>query len=544
VQQSLNRLTCAPFPAPAPASAVSTPATNAREDAWTERNVIDKTVNAQLRQLNLVPSPQADDATFLRRARLDATGTLPSADETRAFLADARPDKRKALIDTLLQSPEFNDYWTSRWSDLFLISGANLRPAAVKSYSQWLHAEVKKNTPWDRLVREVITAKGSSIEAGATNFYAVHQDPETMAENVSQAFMGLSINCAKCHNHPLEKWTNDQYYAFANLFAQVRAKGWGGDPRSGDGIRTLYTVPEGELLQPRTGRPQPAAPLDAPPIAPGEGVDRREALAQWLTSPSNPYFTRAIVNRVWAAFLGIGIVNAVDDLRASNPATNEPLIEALTAFVVEHKYDLKTLMRLILESATYQRSSESIPGNREDSRYFARYYPRRMPAEVLSDAISAVTGVPELFTEIQLQDGSSEKTEFYPKGFRAIQLYDSAVKSYFLKTFGRNQREITCECERSNQPSIVQALHLSNGTTLNQKLAAKEGTVSALLTPAPGSETLVEEAFLRTLNRPPKTAEMDAYLRLLKDVPDPEKRAAVEDLFWSLLTSREFLFQH
>ena len=531
-------------PFPAPTLAAHTPVAEAREDAWTERNLIDKAVNTQLRQLNLVPSPQTDDATFLRRARLDATGTLPSAEETRTFLADTRPDKRKTLIETLLQSTEFNDYWTSRWSDLFLISGANLRPAAVKAYSQWLHSEVEKNTPWDRLVREVITAKGSSLEAGATNFYAVHQDPETMAENVSQAFMGLSINCAKCHNHPLEKWTNDQYYGFANLFAQVRAKGWGGDARSGDGIRTLYTVPDGELLQPRTGRPQPAAPLDAPAIAQGEGVDRREALAEWLTSPSNPYFTRAIVNRVWAAFLGIGIVNAVDDLRASNPATNEPLIEALTAFVVEHQYDLKSLMRLILESATYQRSSETVQGNRDDSRYFARYYPRRMPAEVLSDAISSVTGVPEQFTEIQLQDGSSEKTEFYPKGFRAIQLYDSAVKSYFLKTFGRNQRDITCECERSNQPSIVQALHLSNGTTLNQKLAAEEGALSTLLTPGPSPETLVEEAFLRTLNRPPKPTEMDAYTRLLQEVPAPEKRAAAEDLFWSLLTSREFLFQH
>jgi hypothetical protein len=234
----------------------------------------------------------------------------------------------------------------------------------------------------------------------------------------------------------------------------------------------------------------------------------------------------------------------VDDLRASNPATNEPLIEALTAFVVEHQYDLKSLMRLILESATYQRSSETVQGNRDDSRYFARYYPRRMPAEVLSDAISSVTGVPEQFTEIQLQDGSSEKTEFYPKGFRAIQLYDSAVKSYFLKTFGRNQRDITCECERSNQPSIVQALHLSNGTTLNQKLAAEEGALSTLLTPGPSPETLVEEAFLRTLNRPPKPTEMDAYTRLLQEVPAPEKRAAAEDLFWSLLTSREFLFQH
>jgi len=530
-----------PFP-----RASSSAATGKDGTLWKEVNLVDKAVNAQLRQLNLVPSPPADDATFLRRARLDTTGVLPSPEETRAFLTDTSPEKRNQLIERLLNSPEFADYWTYRWSDLFLVSGSHLRPQAVKTYSKWLHAEVEKNTPWDRLVRQVVTAKGGSLEQGATNFYAVHQEPEAMAENISQAFMGLSINCAKCHNHPLEKWTNDQYYAFANLFAQVRAKGWGGDTRSGDGKRTLYTVPSGELIQPRTGRPQPAAPLDAPPLPQGEG-DRREALADWLTSPQNPYFTRAIVNRVWAAFWGIGIVNSVDDLRASNPATNEALMEGLAACLVENRYDLKSLMRVILQSASYQRSSAAIEENKSDSKYFARYYPRRLMSEALSDAISHVTGVPETFTEIQMQDGSSEKTDLYPKGSRALQLYDSAVKSYFLKAFGRNQREITCECERSNQPSIVQALHLSNGNTLNDKLAAKEGAVSALLSAwkdRSSDATLVEEAFLKCLGRFPRTDETAAYLKILKDAPESERRQSVEDLFWSLLTSREFLFQH
>jgi len=533
-----------PFPEPSRASAPAQETSPGQRSEWQERNLIDKAVNTQLRQLRLVPSPETDDATFLRRARIDATGTLPSPGETRAFLADTNPKKREILVESLLNSPEYNDYWTNRWADLLLISGAHLRPDATKAYSQWLHGEVEKNTPWDQLVKHVLTAKGSSMEQGETNFYAVHQEPEAMAENVSQAFMGLSINCAKCHNHPLEKWTNDQYYSFANLFAQVRAKGWGGDTRSGDGKRTLYTVPNGELIQPRTGRPQPAAPLDAPAVPSGDGIDRREALAEWLTAPANPYFTRAIVNRVWAAFFGIGIVNAVDDLRASNPATNEALMDDLTAFLVKEKYDLKALMRLIMQSATYQRSSQPSEGNKEDSRYFARYYPRRLMAEVLSDSISAVTGVPDLFSEIQLQDGSSEKTTFYPKGFRAIQLYDSAVKSYFLKTFGRNQREITCDCERSNQPSVVQALHLSNGTTLNDKLASKEGTISELLAQQKQDSDIIEEAFLKCLSRAPKAEERNAYVTLLKAVAPDEKRAAIEDMFWALLTSREFLFQH
>jgi hypothetical protein len=511
---------------------------------WVAKNLVDEAVHGQLRQLKLVPSPLADDATFLRRASLDIAGVLPSPESVRTFLADRSETKREALIEKLLTSPEFTDNWTYRLADIFLISGSQLRPEAVKSYYDWLRQRVEKNTPWDTLVRELVTARGESLEQGATNFFAVHQEPETMAENVSQAFMGLSINCAKCHNHPLEKWTNDQYYAFANLFARVRAKGWGGDVRSGDGKRTLYTVGLGDLIQPKSGKPQPAAPLDAPALEDSEGGDRRDALAEWLTSPRNPYFTRAIVNRVWAGFFGLGIVNAVDDLRASNPATNEALMEALCRFVVEQRYDLKSLMRLVLQSATYQRSSETFPGNEPDSRYFARYYPRRLAAEVLSDAISSATGVPDTYTELVMEDGSSQKTEAYPKGKRALQLADSSVKSYFLKTFGRNQRAITCECERSNQPSIVQALHLSNGNTLNGKLAAKDGLLEQLLAGNPTHTELVEAAYLQCLSRPPKPAEREAHLKLLDAAPVKERRAAAEDLFWSLLTSREFLFQH
>ena len=524
-----------PFPKTAPPPAPA---------SWLERNLVDTAVHAQLKQLNLVPSPVADDATFLRRASVDVAGVLPSPDSVRAFLSDSSPQKRNALIDKLLASTEFIDNWTYRWADIFLISGAQLRPDAVKAYYQWLRQRVEENTPWDVLVRELVTAKGESFEQGATNFFAVHQEPETMAENVSQAFMGLSINCAKCHNHPLEKWTNDQYYAFANLFSRVRAKGWGGDVRSGDGKRTLYTVASGELIQPRSGRHQPAAPLDAPPIVDSGVTDRREALATWLTAPQNPYFTRAIVNRVWAAFFGIGIVNAVDDLRASNPATNQPLMDALCRFLVEQHYDLKSLMRLILQSATYQRSSETIPGNEADSRYFARFYPRRLTAEVLSDAISSATGIPDAYTELLMEDGSVQKTDAYPKGKRALQLADSSVKSYFLKTFGRNQRAITCECERSNQPSIIQALHLSNGDTLNGKLSAKDGVLEQILTGNPTHTELIESAYLRCLGRMPTTAEKDAHFNILDSTLAKERRAAAEDLFWALLTSREFLFQH
>lgn len=509
------------------------------------RNVIDDKVLAQLQRLKLKPSPRSTDSEFLRRAYLDTIGVLPTPEESRTFLSSTEPDKRDKLIDTLLARPEFVDYWTYRWADMLMISGRLLRPEAVKSYYLWLRDRVAQNTPWDELARQLVTASGDSLTNGATNFFAVNQEPETMAENVSQTFLALSINCAKCHNHPLEKWTNDQYYAFANLFSRVRAKGWGGDTRSGDGIRTLFVEPRGELLQPRTGKPQLPAPLDGDTLDPNDPGDRRYHLAKWLTAPENPYFTRTIANRVWAAFFGMGIVEPVDDLRASNPASNEPLLEALAETLVDNGYDLKALMRLILQSETYQRSSNTLPENAGDSRYFSRYYPRRLIAEVLHDAIAGITEVPAEFTAVKLQDGSEEKTAFYPKGTRALQLYDSAVASYFLKTFGRNDRDIACECERSIQPSMVQAMHLANGDTVNAKLAKPESRVTRLLKEVGTDESKwVEEAFMLCLSREPTPVEKKHFQSMFAQAAPADKRATLEDLFWALLTSREFLFQH
>jgi len=507
-------------------------------------NVIDDRVLEQLEKLHLAPAPPCDDATFLRRCLLDTIGRLPTPEEVRSYVADTSPGKRERLVELVLARPEFIDYWAYKWSDVLLVSGAKLRPDAVNAYARWIRDRVAENTPWDRLVREVVTARGSSLDNGATNFFAVHQDPETMAENVSQAFMSLSIGCAKCHNHPLEKWTNDQYYAFANLFARVRAKGWGGDARSGNGERTLFVDARGDLLQPRTGRPQPPAPLDAAPLPEDDAGDRREPLARWLTSPDNPSFTRSIVNRVWANFFGLGLVEPVDDLRVTNPASNEPLLDALCRHTVAHGYDLKSLMRLILLSETYRRSSTPIPENRADRKWFARAYPRRLMAEVLSDAIADVTGVRDQYTEIVLSDGSSEKVQGYDADTRALQLRDAAVRNYFLKAFGRNAREITCECERSNQPSLVQVLHLSNGSTINDKLAAKTGWLTQILATDPTPATLVADAWLRCLGRPPTDAERTPVEALIAAATADERRAVVEDMYWSLLTSREFLFRH
>ncbi len=505
---------------------------------------VDELVLEQLKRLNLKPSPSASDTTFIRRATLDTIGRLPTPDEVAGFVADKGADKYGRLADRLMGSPEFVDYWAYKWSDLLLVTGAKLRPAAVKAYYGWIRDRVADNTPWDRFVREVVTAKGSSVDEGASNFFAVHQDPESMAENVSQAFLSLSINCARCHNHPLEKWTNDQYYQFANLFSRVRAKGWGGDARNGDGKRDLYVETSGDLIQPRTGKPQPPAPLDAPAMDLKDPRDRREVLADWLTSPGNPYFARAIVNRVWANFLGVGLVESVDDLRASNPASNERLLSALSAHLVEQRFDLRKLMRVILVSQTYRRSSAILPENREDRRHYSRFFPRRLSAEVLSDAIAEVTGVPDQFTELNLNDGSTETTAFYTNTTRSVQLYDASVKSYFLKTFGRNQREITCECERSNQPSLVQVLHLSNGTTVNDKLALKTGRLARLLESGADAGRLVDEVYGRALARPPRLEERRAFEDVFREAGPEQRKAVAEDLFWSVLTSREFLFQH
>ena len=476
-------------------------------------SAFDSLVLDQLKRLHLQPSPPADDATFIRRA-------------------------------SLLSAPEYVDFWAYKWSDVLLVSGARLRPAAVKSYYGWIRNQVADNTPWDRFVRQVVTAKGSSVDEGESNFFAVHQDPESMAENVSQAFLSLSINCARCHNHPLEKWTNDQYYQFANLFSRVRAKGWGGDPRNGDGQRQLYVEASGDLIQPRTGKPQPPAPLDAPAMATTDTRDRREVLADWLTAPSNPYFARAIANRIWAHYLGVGLVESVDDLRASNPASNERLLAALADHLVSHRFDLKSLMREILVSQTYRRSSEILPTNREDRRHYSRCFPRRLSAEVMQDAIADVTGVREQFTELTLSDGSTEKTSFYTNSPRSVQLFDASVTSYFLKTFGRNQREITCECERSNQPSLVQALHLSNGSTVNDKLSAQAGRLNRLLGEGVDADRLVTEAYSVALSRAPRESERTAFLRMFQEAGPDQRASVAEDLFWSILTSREFLFQH
>ncbi|UUO09122.1 DUF1553 domain-containing protein [Blastopirellula sp. J2-11] len=495
------------------------------------RNFIDEMILAKLDSLNLPPSPPADDAQFVRRAYLDAIGVLPTTAETRDFLADDDPAKRDKLIDALLERPEFVDYWSYQWSDLLLVSGDRLRPEAVKSYYGWIRGQVEKNRPWDEMVHELVTASGGTYDNGAANFYALHQDPTVMAETVAQAFLGLSIGCAKCHNHPLEKWTNDQYFGMANLFSRVRGKGWGGDFRSGDGKRTVFADTAGELVQPRTGKPQLPRPLDGEAIPFDATDDRREHMADWLTSKENPYFSRAIVNRVWANYFGVGLVEKVDDVRLTNPASNEELLAATQQYLVKHDFQLKELMRVIMQSAAYQRSSQPLARNENDGRFYSRYYPRRLSAEVILDAYAAVTKAPSTF-------------QGFDAGTRAMQLPDASVQSDFLATFGRPERLITCECERSDEPSMTQALHLYNGETLLKKLGAKDSRSRQLATSDKSAAEIIEEAYLATLCRFPTTAETEAISAEFEQLQAEDRQELVDDLFWSLLTSKEFLFNH
>lgn len=506
----------APYPTPVPAE------TFAKAE---RRNFIDELVLAKLASLNIPPSPPASDAEFLRRAFIDAIGVLPTTDEARAFLADSSPDKRDKLIDSLLNRPEFIDYWAYKWSDLLLVNSERLRPPALWAYYSWIRNQVEANTPWDEFVRQIVTAKGSTLENGAANFYLLHPDPPELTETTTVAFLGMSINCARCHNHPLEKWTNNQYYAMANLYARVRLKA-----APGDGNMVIFASAEGDLIQPLTGKPQPPTPLDGQPLAVDSPDDRREHLARWLTSPENPYFSRAITNRVWANFFGVGLVEMVDDMRLTNPASNEQLLGAAAKFLVENRFDLKALMRAILQSKTYQRSSVPLPENKADTRFYSRYYPRRLMAEVLLDAMSQVTGVATQFGD-------------YPRRWRAMQLPDSSVNSYFLKTFGRPERVVTCECERTAEPTMVQVLHISNGNSLNEKLQASGNRLEQLLAAGTPDEKLIDEVFLSALSRPGTGDEKSRLLAVFTEA-GAEKRQVLEDVYWSVLSSKEFLFNH
>ncbi len=499
-------------------------------------NFIDDLVLEKLESLHLPPSPPCTDAEFIRRAFLDAAGILPTPEEVRKFLADPDPHKRARLIDVLLERPEYVDYWAYKWSDVLLITTRRLPQPAVWSFYQFVRQAVADNKPWDRFARDVLTASGSTLENGAANYFVLHKDVTDLTESTSVTFLGMSITCCRCHNHPLEKWTQDQYWGMANLFSRVALK-------NGDRPGEVHVQSElaGDAAHPRRGVPMPPTPLDGKPLPEGSPLDRRGYFAGWLTSPNNPYFARARVNRIWRNFLGRGLVEAEDDLRQTNPPSNPELLGALAKDFIDHHYDVKHLVRLVMNSAAYQRSSKPLPGNAGDDRFYSHYLIRRLPAEVILDAYSQVTGVPTPFNQLNSggRDGVSGY-DGYPPGTRALQLPDALVVSPFLDAFGRPERAQTCSCERQQDSTVGQALHLNNGKTLNDKIRAKGSRLETWLAEKVGDEEAVRRVFLLALSREPTAVELAKFTAILPEAPS--RREALEDLFWAVLASKEFLF--
>jgi hypothetical protein len=491
-------------------------------------NFIDDKLITKWKQLGLVPSPLCSDEEFLRRVYLDAIGTLPTPDEVRTFLADKSPDKRKKAIDRVLDRPEFVDFWALKWGDLLRINRDQLNEKGMWSFYNWVRGELRDNRPADEFVRDIITAEGSTFTEGPANFYRVANNPLDWSEATSQVFLGVRMQCAKCHHHPFEKWSQDDYYGLAAFFVRLGTK------RSQEfGLFGQETVvflrPTGEQGNPRKGGVVKPHPLGGPVM--DDPFDRRRKLAEWLTAPNNPFFARNLVNRFWGYTMGRGLVEPLDDMRETNPPSNPELLDALAADFIAHKYNLKHLLRTIFNSRAYQLSSTMTPGNQADAGniYFTRYTVKRLTAEQLADALDDATG-------------TREKYQGLPLGTRAIQLPDSRVRSFFLDVFGRPPRQVTCECERTTQPNIAQALHLLNGDFLNRKIESAGGRIDKLLKAKKPMPAIIEELYLVTLSRPPKPEELRKVEERIAKAPTP--REGAQDLLWVLLNSREFLFNH
>ncbi len=487
-------------------------------------NLIDDAVYAKLNRMRISPSEVCTDQEFIRRVSLDAIGVLPSPEEVAAFQADPSDDRRAKLVDRLLTRPEFYDFWTLKFADILRSNARLIEAKGTHVFNRWIRTQLEQNTPMDQFVRELLTADGSTFKNPAANYYRISRDPENSVETTAQLFLGVRIQCAKCHNHVFERWTQDDYYGFAAFFPRVRLKK-GNLP----GEEVVYVVPDGEVRQPRTGQVMKPKALGGPVLEDVKVPDRRARLAAWLTSGDNPFFAKSLVNRVWFHLVGRGVVEPVDDFRVSNPSSNDELLDGMTARFVKEGFDLKKLIRSILVTRTYQLSARTNELNADDTLYFSHAYTKLLPAEVLLDAISSLTGTVTSF------DG-------LPKGFRATQLPDGKMENPFLKTFGRPARELACECERESDSNLSQALQLIGGATVNGKLRDDNGRMAALARSTKPPEQITQELYMAGLARTPNATELAAAVKHLTAAAD--RRQAVEDLGWVLINSKEFLFRH
>ena len=498
-------------------------------------NFVDENVWAKLKQLNLMPSDLSTDAQFHRRVYLDVIGRLPTPDETRAFLSNKDVKKREKLLDALLERPEYADFWANKWTDLLRPNPYHTGMKATYNFDQWIRKSFRENKPYDAFVRDVITANGSTFTNGAAVFYRNRREPDELTTMVSQLFLGVRLDCAKCHHHPFEVWGQDDFYSFAAFFGRIGRKGVGisapisggeevihlgsgtGGKRNGSSVRHPLTGKE------MTPTPLLGKPLDIPP-----DKDPREVLADWVTAPENPTFAKVIVNRVWADLMGRGIVDPVDDLRATNPPSNPALLDALAVDFRKNACDLKKLIRTICLSHAYQLSTTPNDRNASDLRNYSRHYRQRLRAEVLLDMVSDITGVPEKF-------------EAMPLGSRAIEVWTARSQSVFLDSFGRPDPNQDPPCERTSETTVVQALHLMNSPALYKKVTSDDGRCAELAKGKKTPSEIADELYLLTYCRYPTEKERAAAVKRF-DAKGATRRTATEDLMWALINTPEFVF--
>lgn len=501
---------------------------------WTDQNYIDRHASAKFRQLGLKPAPLCDDATFLRRVFLNGVGTLPTVEQARAFLDSKDPDKRRKLIDQVLgltgdpaQDVHNNSYaawWALKWADLLRSKSLSLTEQGMWAMNNWLQGAFRDNMRFDRFVRELITAKGFTLGNGPTNFYAAFGNPDDRTEAVGQVFMGVRLQCAKCHHHPFETISQADYYGLAAYFVRVGTKynmDWGVRHYNGD----VVVLSKGDVTHPKTGAVMQPTPLRGKP-GPTK-IDRRQALADWLVAPDNPYFARNIVNRYWAHLMGRGLVEQIDDMRDTNPPTNPELLDALAQDFVKNGYDVKRLLRSIMNSRLFQLDSNPPQPSAPDRLHYSHYLVKRVPAEPLLDAIDSATGVATKFVGV-------------PMGTRAIELPDANYDNYLLKTFGKPERKGVCECERVADPNLAQALHTLNSDIIIAKIANPKGRVAQLVAARKPETEIVANIYLAALSRYPTDAEQAACRKLAAEAP--EAIVFYEDLLWSLMNTKQFLF--
>ncbi len=496
------------------------------EFAWNElpeNNYIDTLMHDKFKKLRIIPSEVCTDEEFIRRVTLDVTGRLPTVDEYNAFLADADPKKRDKLVDELLTRKEFVELWVMKWAELLTIRTTNqISYKSMLLYYTWLQERIANNVPMNVMVQELLGSNGGTFANAATNYYQNETNTLKVAENVAQVFMGMRIQCAQCHNHPFDRWTMDDYYSFAAFFSQIGRKR-GEDPRE----IIVFNSGSGDVRHPVGNR------VMAPKFLGGEtpdvaGKDRRQIMANWLASDDNPFFAQNLSNIIWAHFFGKGIIQEVDDVRISNPPVNKELLDAMAKNLTEYNYDFKKLVRDICTSRTYQLSTKTNETNEKDTTNFSHATLRRMRAEVLLDSITQVTT-------------TSNKFPGLPNGARAVQIANGNTSTYFLTTFGRAKRETVCSCEVKMEPNLSQALHMLNGDTVNSKIA-QGGLVSTRLGEQVPHEKIIEEIYIRCLTRKPTEKELTNLMELVAQ--EENKQQALEDVFWALLNSREFVFNH